>query len=64
MSRPRITYATRQDVTIEGELNALAAVYRIILDSRANRHAAGVASTESDDAMKGSEHDGATPNNA
>ena len=62
MGKPAITYATRQDATPEGELNALAAVYRIILDSRTNRNAAGVSSTNGDDAMKGSENDRATPN--
>ena len=57
MSKPRIIYAARQDTTPKDELNALATVYRILLDSRANRNAAGVPSTNGDDAMKGSQND-------
>ena len=34
MSSPRITYTPRPDATPEGEVNALAAVYRLILDSK------------------------------
>ena len=34
MSSPRISYTPRPDTTPEGELNALAAVYRLILDSK------------------------------
>jgi hypothetical protein len=34
MSNPRITYTPRPNATLEGELNALAAVYRLILDSK------------------------------
>jgi hypothetical protein len=34
MSSPRITYTPRPDATPEGELTALAAVYRLILDSK------------------------------
>ena len=56
MSAPRITYVPRPDVTEEAELRALACVYRIILDSRAAKNAAGVTSTNGDDA-KGSKHD-------
>jgi hypothetical protein len=33
-SEVEITYTSRLDVTSEGELNALAAVYRFILDCR------------------------------
>ena len=62
MSSLQTTYAARKDATPEGELNALAAVYRILLDSYANKNAGGVPSTDGDDAMKGSEHDRAFPN--
>ncbi len=34
MSNPRITYTPRPDATPEAELNALVAVYRLILDSK------------------------------
>jgi hypothetical protein len=37
MSNPRIAYAPRPDATPEGELNALAACYRLILDSAKKR---------------------------
>jgi hypothetical protein len=37
VNRPRITYAPRPDATPEAELDALAAVYRFILDCRAKR---------------------------
>ena len=60
MNNPRIIYTPRPDATPEGELNALAAVYRIILD-RCKENAAGVTSTNGDDAMKGSNNDRAYP---
>jgi hypothetical protein len=56
VSAPRITYVPRPDATQEAELNALASVYRFILDSSAKENAAGVTSTNGDDA-KGSQHD-------
>jgi hypothetical protein len=59
VSAPRITYVPRPDATQEAELNALASVYRFILDSSAKKNAAGVTSTNGDDA-KGSQHDRAT----
>ena len=59
MSAPRITYVPRPDATQEAELNALASVYRFILDSSAKKNAAGVTSTNGDDA-KGSQHDRAS----
>jgi hypothetical protein len=41
MSSPRITYTPRPDATPEGEISALAAVYRFILfESRASKEAA------------------------
>lgn len=48
MDKTAITYATRPDSTPEGEINALAACYRIILNSR-KETAAGVTSTNGDD---------------
>ena len=56
MSAPRVTYLPRPNSTQEAELNALASVYRFILDSSAKKNAAGVTSTNGDDA-KGSKHD-------
>ena len=56
MSAPRVTYVPRPNSTQEEELNALASVYRLILDCRAKKNAAGVTSTNGDDA-KGSQHD-------
>ena len=56
MSAPRITYVPRPDATQEAELNALASVYRFILNCRAKKNAAGVTNTNGGDA-KGSQHD-------
>jgi hypothetical protein len=53
VSAPRITYLPRPDATQEAELNALASVYRFILDSSAKKNAAGVTSTNGDDAERG-----------
>ena len=38
-SNPRLVYTPRQDATPEGELNALASVYRFIFDSYAKKKA-------------------------
>lgn len=54
MSSARIAYARREDTTPEGELNALSAVYRFILDSHAKKKA-GVNGTGGD--AKGPEYD-------
>ena len=55
---PRIVYRARDDATPEAELSTLANVYEYVLDS-ANKNAAGVTSTNGDDA-KGSQHDRAS----
>jgi len=47
-----ITYTPRPDATPEAELSALASVYRFIIDSHANTNAAGVRSTNGDDAER------------
>jgi hypothetical protein len=52
MTSPRITYTPRPDATPEAELSALASVYRFIIDSHANTNAAGVSSTNGDDAER------------
>jgi hypothetical protein len=53
---PRITYSTRPDATSETEVSALAAIYKLCVNSHAHKKAAGVSSTNGDDA-KGSKHD-------
>jgi hypothetical protein len=47
MNSSRIAYAPRPDATPEGELNALASIYRFVLDS-AHKNAAGRTSTNGD----------------
>ena len=51
-SLPNITYAPRPNASPEAELSALASVYRFIIDSHANTNAAGVSSTNGDDAER------------
>ena len=55
VSSSRITYAPRSDATPETELTTLANIYRFVLDS-ANKNAAGMTTTNGDDA-KGSRND-------
>jgi len=52
-----VSYAARADATPKAELNALASVYRLILDSRAKKNAAGVTSTNGGDAKERSKDD-------
>jgi hypothetical protein len=54
-SATQILYTPRRDITPDGELNALAAVYKCILDCR--RKQEGGPPTAPDDAMKGSNDD-------
>jgi hypothetical protein len=58
-SSPRTIYSARPEATPEVELSVLASIYKLILNS-ANKNAAGVTSTNGDDAMKGSKRDRAT----
>ena len=51
MGSPYITYTPRSDATHEAEISTLANVYRFVLDS-ANKNAAGVTSTNGDDAER------------
>jgi hypothetical protein len=51
MSSPRITYTPRSDATPETEISTLANVYRFVLDP-ANKSAAGVPSTNGNDAER------------
>jgi hypothetical protein len=48
MTSPRITYAPRPDATPEGELKALASIYRFVLNS-AHKNAAGRTTTNGGD---------------
>ncbi len=52
MDSPRIAYAPRPDTTPETEVSALANIYKLCLSR--NRNAAGMTSTNGDDAKKGS----------
>jgi hypothetical protein len=52
VSAPRITYVPRPDATQEAELNALASVFGFILHGSAKENAAGVSSTNGDDAER------------
>jgi hypothetical protein len=54
-----ISYAPRDDAKPEAEIATLANIYKFVLDS-ANKNAAGVTSTNGDDATKGSNDDRAS----
>ena len=54
-----ISYAPRVDATPEAEIATLAYIYKFVLDA-ANKNAAGVTSTNGDEAMKGSNDDRAS----
>jgi len=62
-SNSHIIYIPRPDATQEAELNALASVYRFILDSRAKKNAAGVVSTNGGDAKGRSKDDSSATRN-
>ena len=51
MSRPSISYVARQDTTREKEIAVLARIYKLALES-ANKNAAGVTSTNGNDAKR------------
>lgn len=48
MPDPKIVYRPHPDVTPEGELNALAAIYRFILFERSARNEGGIETTLDD----------------
>jgi hypothetical protein len=56
VDNPRITYTVRPDATPEGELNALASIYRFVLDS-AHKNAAGRTTTNGGDEKERSKYD-------
>jgi hypothetical protein len=62
VSDPRIVYAPRPDVTPEGELNALATVYRFILDCHAEKKATRPGRPDS--AKGGSKNDSSATKNS
>ncbi len=51
---PHIIYTSRQDATPGSEVDDLAAVYAFVLECHEKKNAAGVTSTNGDDAKKGS----------
>ena len=55
MSKPRITYTRRSDVTPEGEISVLAAVYSFVLSAHRIKHEGG-RPTAPDDDKKESKH--------
>ena len=50
--KPAISYVPRSDVTPEGELNALAAVYRFIFDCKAKKEDSPSLAALDDDGTK------------
>jgi hypothetical protein len=62
-SEVQISYTPRPDATEKAQLNALASVYRFILDSRAKKNAAGVTSTNGGDAKERSKDDSSATQN-
>ncbi len=59
MTGARVTYRQRPDATAEGELNALAAVYKLVLDCHAKKQAVEPASKPNgrDVVKESNEHD-------
>jgi hypothetical protein len=58
MNSPRITYTSRPDATPAHELDLLAEIYKFILQCGEERRAAGVTSTNGDDAKSEKEEGG------
>ena len=56
MDNPRVIYTARPDATPEDELNALASIYRFVLNS-AHKNAAGRSSTNGGDEKERSKYD-------
>lgn len=56
MRSPSVSYVQCDDATVESEAAALGAVFRFVLESHAKKNAAGMTSTNGDDA-KGSRND-------
>jgi hypothetical protein len=60
VGKPAISYTSHPGATPDSEISALTNVYRLLLDSHANKNAAGVPSTNGDDAERRSNEIGAT----
>jgi len=60
LNSPRIVYRAKDDVRPEGELNALSAIYQRAIE-RYDERKEGGATTATNDAMKRSKHEHATP---
>jgi hypothetical protein len=59
VGKPAISYTSHPGATPDSEISALANVYRLLLDCHANKNAAGVPSTNGDDAERRSDEIGA-----
>lgn len=53
MPNPTVSYVPRPGTTPQAEISALAGIYKLVIDCRANRNAAGVTSTNGGDAKEG-----------
>ena len=62
MPESAISYAPRPDATAEAEVAALSHIYKLLLDRHAHKNAAGVPSTNGDNARKESNHARANTN--
>jgi len=60
---PTVSYVPRADATPTAELNALANIYRLIVDRNVQQDAPGVSSTKGDDAKERSESDSSARSN-
>ena len=56
MDNPRVTYTAHPDATPEGELNALANIYKFVLDS-VHKNAASRTTTNGGDEKERSKYD-------
>ena len=56
MPESALSYAPRPDATAEAEVAALSQICKLLLDRHAHKNAAGVPSTNGDNARKESNH--------
>jgi len=57
VGKPSITYTPRPDATPERELSALAAIYKLCINSHGKKSAVGAGYTDGDDAKARSKDD-------
>jgi hypothetical protein len=62
-SSPRTVYSSRPDATPDVETSVLASIYKLVLTS-ANKHAAGVTSTNGGDEKERSKNDSLASNHS